>query len=314
MGDLLVVSSCNGMIRALDRKTGLVKWEYDIRKDGEQSQFHGDPLITDRLLVIGTDGKIGHVYAFERTSGAVLWKYRVADRGVSTDIIRVGDNGCFVTLGNELVCVDLKTGKPKWSFRSSYSGNDDCLTCSSPAVSRGRVFFGGLDGFAYALDADNGKLVWKRDLGAKVTTSAAVNGNSFYVGTEKRHLYRLSADSGEILSEATTDAIPYGHLTPVGDSLLAFVGDELIASFNLDLKKQWSAEASKEWSSARPYLWRDLVLAGNRRELVALSSADGSRAWSFQFPETVRGIGTFEDVLYVGTLKGPIFAYSQNLH
>ena len=140
------------MIRALDRKTGLVKWEYDIRKDGEQSQFHGDPLVTDRLLVIGTDGKIGHVYAFERTTGAVLWKYKVNDRGVASDIIRVGDKSCFVTLGNELVCVDLESGKPKWSFCGNYSGIDDCLTCSSPAVSEGRVFFGGLDGFAYALD------------------------------------------------------------------------------------------------------------------------------------------------------------------
>ena len=140
------------MIRALDRKTGLVKWEYDIRKDGEQSQFHEHPLVTGRLLVIGTDGKIGHVYAFERTTGAVLWKYKVNDRGVASDVIRVGDEGCFVTLGNKLVCVDLETGKPKWSFRSNYSGIDDCLTCSSPAVSEGRVFFGGLDGFAYALD------------------------------------------------------------------------------------------------------------------------------------------------------------------
>ena len=140
------------MIRALDRKTGLVKWEYDIRKDGEQSQFHEDPLVTGRLLVIGTDGKIGHVYAFERTTGAVLWKYKVNDRGVASDFIRVRDEGCFVTLGNELVCVDLESGKPKWSFRGNHSGIDDCLTCSSPAVSEGRVFFGGLDGFAYALD------------------------------------------------------------------------------------------------------------------------------------------------------------------
>ena len=139
------------MIRALDRKTGLVKWEYDIRKDGEQSQFHEHPLVTGRLLVIGTDGKIGHVYAFERTTGAVLWKYKVNDRGVASDFIRVRDEGCFVTLGNELVCVDLESGKPKWSFRGNHSGIDDCLTCSSPAVSEGRVFFGGLDGFAYAL-------------------------------------------------------------------------------------------------------------------------------------------------------------------
>ena len=291
----------------------MVKWEYDIRKDGEQRQFHGDPLVTDRLLVIGTDGKIGHVYAFERTTGAVLWKYKVVDRGVASDIIRVEEEGCFVTLGNELVCVDLETGKPKWSFRSSYSGTDDCLTCSSPAASEDRLFFGGLDGFAYALDAQNGKLVWKRDLGAKVTTSAAVNGNNVYLGTAQRHLYRLSADSGEILRDASTEATPSGRLVPAGDSLFVFLGDEVVASFNLDLKKlQWSAEASKEWTSARPYFWRDLILAGNRNELIALRSADGSRAWSFQFPETVRGIGTSTDVLYVGTLKGPIFAYSPN--
>jgi len=302
------------MIRALDRKTGLVRWEYDIRKDGEQSQFHGDPLVTDTLLVIGTDGKVGHVYAFERTTGAVLWKYKVNDRGVASDVIKVGGDACFVTLGNELVCVELETGKPKWTFRSSYSGTDDCLTCSSPAVSEGRVLFGGLDGFAYALNADNGKLVWKRDLGAKVTTSAAVKGNSVYLGTDNGHVYRLSVDSGDVLGDAATSATPYGRLVAGGEALFALLGDEVVASFNLDLKKlQWSAEASKEWTSARPYLWGDLVLAGDRHELIALRSADGSRAWSVQFRETIRGIGTSPDVLYVGTLKGPIFAYSPKL-
>jgi hypothetical protein len=54
------------MIRALDRRSGQVKWAYDIRKDGDQSQFHGDPLITDQLIVMGTDGNIGSVCAFER--------------------------------------------------------------------------------------------------------------------------------------------------------------------------------------------------------------------------------------------------------
>jgi outer membrane protein assembly factor BamB len=303
------------MIRALDRKTGTVKWDYDIRKDGEQSQFHGDPLVTDNVIVIGTDGKIGHVYAFERTTGAVLWKYKVNDRGVASDVIRMGEDGCFVTLGNELVCVDLETGKPKWKFRSTSSGIDDCLTCSSPAVSGGRVFFGGLDGFAYAVDAQSGKLVWKRDLGGKVTTSAAISENSVYVGTAKRHIYRLSANSGEILGDATTEATPSGRLIPAGDSVFVFIGDEIFASFDRDLKKlRWSAEASKEWSSARPYLWRDLVLAGDRRELVAFRAVDGSRAWSFQFPETIRGIGMSSDILYIGTLKGPIFAYSPNQH
>jgi hypothetical protein len=52
------------------------------------------------------------------------------------------------------------------------------------------------------------------------------------------------------------------------------------------------------------------VLAGDRRELVAFRSTDGARQWMYKFPETVRGVGTEDEVLYVGTLKGPIFAFA----
>jgi len=58
-----------------------VRWSYDIHQDGNQTSFHGNPLITDQLVLIGTDkscasGGIGHVYAFDRATGAVRWKYR----------------------------------------------------------------------------------------------------------------------------------------------------------------------------------------------------------------------------------------------
>ena len=310
MGDLLVVGSCNGKIRALDKTSGQVKWEYDITKDGDQRQFHGDPLITDELVIIGTDGNIGHVYAFERSTGLVRWKYRVNERGVASDIVRLGESVYAVTLGDELLCLDLKSGKTNWTFHGGYSGQD-CLTCSSPAATNDRVYFGGVDGFAYALHAQSGKLIWKRDLGAKVTTSAAIRGTDLYLGTAKRRLYRLDADSGDVLGDTETQAAPNGRLVLLDDSLLGFVGDELLASFDLSLKKlSWSVEASKQWTSARPYVWRDVVLAGNRRELIAFRSSDGTRQWSHQFPETIRGIGTSPDVLYIGTLSGPVFAYS----
>lgn len=48
VGDLLVVGSCNVIIRALDKKTGQV-WKYDIRKDGDQRQFHGTGSLLTNL-------------------------------------------------------------------------------------------------------------------------------------------------------------------------------------------------------------------------------------------------------------------------
>jgi outer membrane protein assembly factor BamB len=301
------------MIRALDKKTGKVKWSYDIRTDGEQTQFHGDPLITGDLVVVGTDGKIGHVYALERATGAVRWKYKVNEYGVASDVIRRGDNLYAVTLGNELLCLDVKTGKANWTFHTSYSGEDTCLTCSSPVMAGDRVYFGGMDGFAYALNAENGNLLWKRDLGARVTTSAVVRSHELYLGTAKRHIFRIDSTSGDVLGDFAAESQPHGHLIIAGDSLLAFLGDQVLASFDLSLKKLlWSSEASEEWTSARPYLWHGLALAGNRHELVAFRSSDGVRQWTYEFPETIRGIGTSDEILYVGTLKGPIFAYSPN--
>jgi outer membrane protein assembly factor BamB len=296
------------MIRGLDTKTGQVKWEYDIRKDGEQGQFHGDPLVSNDLVVIGTDAAMGHVYAFEKSTGRVRRKYKVAERGVASDVLQLGRNVYAVTLGDELLCLDLETGKPNWTFHSG-SRSKDLHWTFTPAITSQRVYFGGLDGIIYALDAQSGKLTWKKELGGRATTSLAVRGHDLYVGTAKRHVYRLDTDSGNVLGDFATESEPNRHLTLVEDSLVVFVGEEILDSLDLSLKSlRWSAEASKEWTSARPYLWQGLVLAGDRREPVAFQSSDGAREWSHKFPETIRGIGTSEEALYVGSLKGPVFA------
>ena len=309
-GDLLIVGSCNGLIRALDRNSGQVRWMYDIRKDGQQSQFHSDPVLTDDLLIIATDGVIGHVYAFERATGKVRWKYKVDEIGVKTDVIRSGTSVYFATAGDELVCLDLDSGTARWTFPSRFSGPGLPRT-SSPAVAAGRVYSGGLDGIVSALDAQSGRPVWSRNLGAAVTTSVVIRNTDLYTGTSQNRLYRLDTRSGEVLSEMAVDAPPLGRLLIAGDSLLAFLGEDVLASVDLALKKTlWSQEASKEWTSARPYVWNGSVIAGDRRQLVALRLSDGAREWSREFPGMVRGIGASDDVLYVGTLPGPVYAYA----
>lgn len=297
------------MIRALDRKSGQVKWDYNIRKDGDQRQFHGDPLITDELVVIGTDGNIGHVYAFNRSTGTVRWKYKVEEGGVASDIVRAGQNVFAVTLRDELLCLDSETGKPKWTFRSRFSGDDFHWT-PPPAINGTRVYFGSQDGMLYAFDSQSGKLIWKRTLDEAVTTSIAIRDNDLYLGTANRHIYRIDKDSGDVTGDFHTEWKPRWNIVFADDGLVLFLGDEIIASIDPSLQKmRWSAEASKEWSSARPHLWRGIILAGNRHELVALRSIDGAREWSHQFPEVVRGIGTSDETLYVGSLNGLIYAY-----
>ena len=161
--------SCAGTFYGLDKRSGQVRWSYDIRKDGDQTIFHGNPLVTEDLIIIGTDGQaIGHVYAFEKRIGRLAWKYPITHGlperyGVPTDIVRSGSNVYAVAIGDELLCLDLKSGHLKWSLQKPYTKEQQGWN-STPSVAGGRVYLGALNGSTYALDAENGKVIWSRSL------------------------------------------------------------------------------------------------------------------------------------------------------
>ena len=127
----MFIGSCAGNFYAINKTTGQLQWSYDIRRDGKQQSFHGDPLVVDDLILIGTDQNcvsdgVGHVYAFERDSGKVRWKYR--STSVPTDILQIGSNVYFGSFQDKWSSVDLRTGSLNWSFSTGAPNeNCDCL-------------------------------------------------------------------------------------------------------------------------------------------------------------------------------------------
>lgn len=332
VGDLLFVGSCSGNFYAMDPETGRVRWSYNIKQDGNQTSFHGDPLVTGDLILIGTDaGKQGHIYAFERATGNVRWKYLApagagGDVGVASDIVRRGNYVYAIAHGDELLCLNLDDGRLHWSFASNFDRKEFAWS-NSPLLEGNVILFAGLDGQVYALNAESGKVVWKTDLHSPASTTPIVLRGTAYVGTQDGHFYQLGLKNGSVISSIALTGSPGRHLTIVGNSLLAFVahspeetgGNPLqvsdLVSMDLSLKHvQWrqkSPEARDPWSSARPYVWNDNALAGDEHgKLFAFHQSDGSVAWSYQFPsQVIRGIGVAKDTLYVGTIHGMVYAF-----
>ena len=113
-----------------------MRWSYNIHQDGNQTSFHGNPLITDQLILIGTDKScasdgIGHLYAFDRITGAVRWKYRTA--GTPSDVARMGSTIYAASFLDELVALNLKDGSLRWKFATG-TPNPDCQIASSPII------------------------------------------------------------------------------------------------------------------------------------------------------------------------------------
>jgi outer membrane protein assembly factor BamB len=310
-GDLLFIGSCNGTFRALDRRTGQVHWASDVRPQGNTDKyfFHGDPLITNSLIIVGQDGMAGGVYAFDKLTGTIRWKYP-AGRGVRSVVVGLGRNAYAVTVDGHLVCLDIDSGHLRWSSPIKVWGFE------GPAVANGRVFAGDQDGIIHALDANTGTLLWKKSLGAPISTSVTVHGSDLYLGTSIGGVYRVNPKNGAVLSTLQLDSGPRGKPLLAVDSLLVFLADKeenyhSLVSIDPHLKSvRWRQKAPRTWAASRLLVGRDTVIVGTPAgEVFAFRLGDGLEAWRQTFEGRVRSIGGSGDLLYVGTQEGIVYAY-----
>ncbi|MFN2492585.1 MAG: PQQ-binding-like beta-propeller repeat protein [Pyrinomonadaceae bacterium] len=318
VGNVMFIGSCAGNFYAINKSTGQVQWSYDIRKDGKQQSFHGDPLVINDLILIGTDRScdpegIGHVYAFERDNGKVRWKYR--STGVPTDIVQLNSNVYFGSFKDEWSSVDLHTGGLNWSF-STGASNKNCDIPKSPVIDKNRLFIAGLDGVIYSVDALSGRIIWKRKLASAPSTGLALRDNTIYVGTNDQRIYRLNAETGRVISELATEATPVGRLAFSNDSLFVFLqnaSERVGYIISVDSKLagvRWKQRSSPDWATERPHLWKEFVVAGNcRGEMAAFRVADGAPQWNLSMKGCIRSIGSSGNMLFGGVQEGTIYAY-----
>lgn len=313
----MFVGSCAGVFYAFDKATGAVRWSYDIAKDGKQKSFHGNPLITDDLILIGTDYNcapdgIGHVYAFERSTGKVRWKYQTTS--VPTDILRVGQNVYFGSFQDNWYALNLQDGKLLWKFSTGES-NESCEPIKSPVADDRYLYLTGLDGIVYSLEGTSGRVVWKRKLPAVPSTGLALKDKTLFVGVSNNRIYRLHAETGTTVAELPVEATPFGRITLTADQLLLFL-DNLsersgyVVTADPDLTKLRWQQSSANWRSERPHAWGQLVVAGNcRGEVAAFRASDGAPQWKLNLKGCISSIGSSEQRMFVGVQEGMLYAY-----
>ena len=94
------------MFRAVDVKTGRVRWETKVSPDSLQYFFHGNPLITRDTIVVGADRASGaNMHAFDRAPGKELWRHDVG-RGVMGPIAGDDSHALVSTVAGQLFRVD----------------------------------------------------------------------------------------------------------------------------------------------------------------------------------------------------------------
>ena len=215
------------------------------------------------------------------------------------------------TTQRELLCLDINSGKRSWSQALQWSPWE----CA--AIARDRVFVGSTDGSLRALNAQSGYMEWQTNLGAAISTSICSAGKTVYAGTADGRMHHIDMREGGVLSSMKVDAklkpasLPFVH----GDAVLVLLIDEgadyrALASLDHRLSGiRWSRRAPDWWTTTRILVAREAVVLGTKSgEITGYSIKNGEPKWSFSLAGTIRAIGSTDEMLYVGTVEGRLYA------
>jgi outer membrane protein assembly factor BamB len=179
----IYASSMNGYVYAFQASSGILLWKQNTGFANTSA-----PVVVDNTVYVGS----GTIYALNATDGSVLWNYPTSDVGTSSPVIV---NGVLYAGSNSdrVYALNAATGVLLWQYTT------DGMVSVDPIVANGTVFFGsGDDGAAlYAINAQNGKLLWHNSL-LLVASSLAFSNNILYAGADN-NLYGLSTHNGAIL-------------------------------------------------------------------------------------------------------------------
>ncbi|MEW6413430.1 MAG: PQQ-binding-like beta-propeller repeat protein [Candidatus Zixiibacteriota bacterium] len=177
------ISPRTNLLKCVNLRNGDIIWERPFVNASNGG------LLVDDLLVIGSS--IGDLMALSQLSGEVKWRFladmplAVAPTFAMGKIFQPGGNGMLFALSP-------LSGKLVWKVKLE--------NAIAAAVSAGEfVYAGDLDGFVYAINSDDGSIVWKRQVGGPVWTSPAVAEGRIFVGHSGGEMVALDAISGEII-------------------------------------------------------------------------------------------------------------------
>lgn len=150
------------------------------------------------------------------------------------------------------------------------------------AVSGGRIYLSTEKGWIYCLDLENGKPLWRYDLGSSGSSMPAVHGRNVLVCSSDGRLICLDID-GKLRWVRDVGGTIKSSPTPCEDSVFVGSLDCHVYGFSLaGGRRLWSLnmKAPVDWS---PTVLEEQVFAVNREGvLAAVSASDGELVWKYE--------------------------------
>jgi len=221
----------------------------------------------------------------------------------------------------QVVALNVADGRPLWTFPDDPAGEKRGVFYVTPAVGEGCVivasqvpgggFFSQPRDIVWALDADNGSILWHFDGAAgQYVEGGAISGGVFVIGNSDGNIYALDVESGALKWVFET-----GHrvwATPLIVSDLVYIGSMDRRLYALDLSDgevRWVFYAEGAFAS-RPVLRDDTLYIGAFDDrLYAVDALMGTERWRFPGENWFwGGPAVYDHTIYAADVNGNVYA------
>lgn len=219
----VVVQSVDGRLHALSSDNGQRRWSVERSEPALSLRGTATPVIVSDIVFAGLAS--GKLLAASLQDGRVIWEIPVAQSQGRSEIERLIDVDTPVLVSGRVLVAAAYQGKvvavDLENGRLLWSR--DISTYLPLATDGNHVFISDARGHVQALDLRNGATVWKQDkLQNRRPTAPAVVGPAVAVGDFEGYVHWLSRDDGRFLARTRASSNRIVS-TPVADTPLLYV-------------------------------------------------------------------------------------------
>ncbi len=202
-------------------------------------------------------------------------EYEVTIEGLESETVVVTEGWTQFNFGvNNNPAADYFIGPQTEEVRVKWDGVTTASAGSSPSLYDGSLYFGTLDGFIHAVDAETGDVEWSFETGNNVRATPVLQDSLLFAGDQGGNFYSLNRHSGSV--------------------------------------KWQKSLGTAIWRSAT--VVDDVVYIGSHREnsegtVYALEAETGNEIWSFDFEGGISSVPAVVDgVVYIGSNDQNLYA------
>lgn len=191
--DIIVTGNGVDKVEAFSRSSGHKLWSKQVKNGTEGLYFDGE----NGVFFGGNDGRF---YNLQLLSGNLDWNYPLNSESTAAPTVQ-GKYVFHMAMNGTLYALEKDSGRVLWVKTKALKSNLTVRGTAQPVFADGKIYAGHADGVFTAYNAEDGAIVWERQLSDKskfndIDARPVVTDECILVATYSEALFCLDKQTG----------------------------------------------------------------------------------------------------------------------